>query len=153
MRPRNLLLALLCLGYALVGCAGSDSNSSASNGGTEADAAASLDEGARAGDSPVDAALAEQGDVLFKEKGCTACHAFGQQLSGPDLSGVAGRRTNAWLETQILRPDEMAKTDPIARGLIAKHALQMPNQGLTADEAKAVIEFLKSQEASTASPE
>ena len=56
------------------------------------------------------------------------------------------------METQILRPDEMAKNDPIARELIAKHALQMPNQGLTGDEAKAVIEFLKSHDADAVSP-
>jgi hypothetical protein len=37
----------------------------------------------------------------------------------------------------------MIKEDPIARELFAKFALQMPKQGLTPDEARAVIEFFK----------
>jgi hypothetical protein len=53
------------------------------------------------------------------------------------------RRTQVWLEHQILHPDLMAKEDPIARELFAKHALQMPNQGLTAEQAAAVIEHFK----------
>jgi hypothetical protein len=40
----------------------------------------------------------------------------------------------------------MTKEDPISRQMMAEFALQMPNQGLTPEEAKAVIEFLKSKE-------
>jgi hypothetical protein len=47
------------------------------------------------------------------------------------------------MEHQILHPDVMTKQDPIAHQLFAQYSLQMPNQGLTADEAHAVIEFLK----------
>jgi len=90
--------------------------------------------------------MAAHGEELFKTKGCSACHAFGARLSGPDLAGVASRRTAAWMEQQILHPDVMTKEDPISRQLMATYALQMPNQGLTPDEAKAVIEFLKSKE-------
>lgn len=153
MKARAVLVAFLLVAYALGGCSGGDSGSDSSSGDAETGSATSLNDGPPAAESPTDAALAARGETLFQEKGCTACHAFGQQLSGPDLQGVAGRRTTAWLETQILHPDEMAKKDPIARELIAKHALQMPNQGLNADEAKAVIEFLKSKEAATASSE
>jgi hypothetical protein len=53
------------------------------------------------------------------------------------------RRTAAWMENQILHPDVMVKTDPIAHDLFAKFALQMPNQGLTADQADQVIEYFK----------
>lgn len=147
MKTKAVLLSCLCLAWALTGCSSGDSASTDAGGPAGGNAAADLDAGPRAAESPVDAVLAEQGDELFRTKGCTACHAFGQKMSGPDLTGVASRRTSAWLETQILHPDEMAKKDPIARELIAKHALQMPNQGLTADEARAVIEFLKSKEA------
>lgn len=150
---RNVILsiALWCLA-AVVGCGGgsTDSNgsSASSSGGpaTSSDALSDLDKGPRAAEAPFDAELAERGEKLFQLKGCSACHTFGQKMSGPDLSGVAGRRTAAWLEHQILHPEEMAKGDPIARGLIATHALQMPNQGLSQDEAAAVIEFLKSKE-------
>jgi cytochrome c2 len=108
------------------------------------------DRGPRAAEKPADDELAKAGEQFFKDKGCSACHAFGTKLSGPDLAGVTQRRTAAWMENQILHPEVMAKEDPISRGLMATHALQMPNQGLKADEARAVIEYLKhrDQEAS-----
>ena len=104
------------------------------------------DGGPRAGEQPVDGALAEQGEKLFREKGCSACHAFGARLSGPDLAGVSLRRTAEWMEHQILEPEVMVKEDPIARALFAQYALQMTNQHLTPAEAKAVIEYLKHED-------
>jgi cytochrome c551/c552 len=132
----------------LAGCAGgtSDRDSSAAATGAATAPASKYDTGPRAAESPVDHEQAERGEQLFKDKGCSACHAFGTKMSGPDLAGVATRRTAAWMEQQILHPDVMSKEDPIARELMAAHALQMPNQGLAPDEARAVIEFLKSKE-------
>jgi hypothetical protein len=104
---------------------------------------ANLDQGPRAGESPYDEAKAKAGESLFQTKGCSACHAFGKRVTGPDLAGVSMRRTALWIENQILHPDLMIKQDPVARGLFAQFALQMPNQGLTADEARAIIEYFK----------
>ena len=50
------------------------------------------------------------------------------------------------MENQILHPDVMVKTDPISHALFAQFALQMPNQGLTPDQAKQVIEYLKKRD-------
>jgi cytochrome c551/c552 len=102
-----------------------------------------LDQGPRAASEPVNERLVEQGETLFKTRGCSACHAFGRRLSCPDLDGVTTRRTARWMQTQILHPDAMTKQDPIARQLFAQYMLQMPNQGLSRDDANAVIEFLK----------
>jgi hypothetical protein len=44
----------------------------------------------------------------------------------------------------------MTKQDPIARQLFAQFSLQMPNQGLKPEEARAVIEFLKHKNHETA---
>lgn len=104
------------------------------------------DDGPRAGESPVDHEAAEAGEKLFSTKGCTACHAWGKKLTGPDLKDVTARRTQVWMEHQILHPDVMVKTDPIAHELFAKHMLQMPKQGLTEAEARQVIEYLKKRD-------
>jgi cytochrome c551/c552 len=101
------------------------------------------DSGPRAAESPVNEAKAEVGEKLFQTKGCSACHAFGKKVTGPDLAGVTHRRTALWMENQILHPEVMTKEDPIAHDLFAKHSLQMPNQKLTEDEARAVIEYFK----------
>lgn len=123
------------------GSSGSSATSSSATGGVAA--VSKYDAGPRAGTTPRNEDLAEKGEKLFTSKGCSACHAFGRRLTCPDLQGVSMRRTAVWMENQILHPDVMVKEDPISHGLFAQYALQMPNQGLTPDEAHAVIEYFK----------
>lgn len=156
MHRRAPILSVLALSLALLaGCGGQPAGDTASKetaapSTPEASkllAKSLYDDGPRAGESPVDAAAAAAGEKLFSTKGCTACHAWGKRLTGPDLKDVTKRRTQAWMEQQILHPDVMIKTDPIARELFAQYALQMPKQGLTEAEAKQVIEYLKKRDA------
>lgn len=155
--PRRPVPLLLAAGMLLVvaGCGGGGSKTESGAAAPASAPAASagsgmvpsnLDQGPRAGESAIDEAKAKIGERLFKDKGCSACHAFGKRVTGPDLAGVSMRRTAAWMENQILHPDKMVKEDPISRQLFAQYALQMPNQGLTPDEARAVIEYLKHQD-------
>jgi cytochrome c551/c552 len=136
LAPAALLLAALFL--LAPGC-----GRKAPETTTEPPVTSPLDTGPRAGEFPVAERLAIKGQELFKAKGCTACHAFGRPLTGPDLRGVSMRRSVRWMENQILHPEIMTKEDPISHGLFAQFALQMPNQGLTPDEARAVIEYFK----------
>ena len=155
---RNAVTVILLAAALAAGCGGGKSGDASSATGAAAPSAASTpapgatpaipavspyDSGPRASESPVNEALVESGEKLFSTKGCTACHAFGKKVTGPDLAGVSQRRTQQWLEQQILHPDVMTKQDPIARELFVKHSLQMPNQKLTEDEARAVIEYFK----------
>lgn len=150
---------VLFAAFTLAGCGGQSSSSYSDSGASSAPSASApapasggvlakslYDDGPRAGDAPVDAAAATEGEKLFSTKGCTACHHWGQKFTGPDLHGVTQRRTAQWMENQILHPDVMTKTDPIAHGLFAQFALQMPNQGLTEAQAKQVIEYLKKRD-------
>jgi hypothetical protein len=128
---------------AASGCGRQGNGKQASPATAATTSGSKLDQGPRAAARPVDQELAEQGGQLFKDKGCSACHAFGTRLSGPDLVGVTRRRTAQWMENQILHPEVMVKEDPISRELMGVYALQMPNQGLTPDQARSVIEYLK----------
>ena len=147
MKSIVTLTSLLSLVIALAGCGNKSADTAASSapaaGSGGVAAVSQYDSGPRAADSPVDESKVVQGKGLFSSKGCTACHAFGRRISCPDLAGVTQRRTARWMEEQILHPDVMTKTDPIAHQLFAQFALQMPIQGLTPDEAQAVIEFFK----------
>jgi len=150
-----VLMTLALSGATLAGCGGAKDAGEATTAAVSttpnpspgaAALPANLDQGPRAGDSAYDDAKAKLGEALFKDKGCSACHAFGKRVTGPDLAGVSMRRTAAWMESQILHPDVMVKQDPISRQMFAQFALQMPNQGLTPDEARAVIEYFKHQD-------
>ena len=148
MNSARGLLTLASLAVVLVGCG---SGGSRSNGATPAAAAgggataatSKYDSGPRAGEGEIDEARVADGERVFQTKGCTACHGWGQRMSGPDLQGVTMRRTAQWMEQQILHPEVMTKEDPISHALMAEFSLQMSNQGLTPDEARAVIEYLK----------
>lgn len=106
-------------------------------------AAANLNDGPKAAETlTLNPGLASWGEQLFKNKACVTCHAVGERKQGPDLSGVANRRTERWMKKQILDPEWMLKNDPIARELMAEYALQMANQHLTEAEANAVIQYL-----------
>ena len=146
-----VLVAIVLAGLVtLAGCSGQASkesgNMTSSSGSTANASASGLDQGPRAGEAPIAEGLVDHGEQLFKDKGCSACHTFGRKLTGPDLQGVTKRRTAQWIENQILHPEIMTKQDPISRGLFAQFSLQMPNQGLTAAEAQAVIEYFKHQD-------
>ncbi len=142
---RWILLSLVLGGVlGLAGCGGGGTG-----GSTESSASAvssPLDTGPRAAAGSVDEALAETGEALFKSKTCSTCHAFGARITGPDLKGVTHRRSEAWIQQQILHPDVMTKEDPISRQLLGQYAVQMPNLMLKTEEAKALIEYMKEKD-------
>jgi len=143
MNARSLV-PLALVAALLSGCGGGPAKE-----GGKATASASgskYDAGPRAGETPYDHEQAEHGKELFSAKGCSACHAFGRRVTGPDLAGVTKRRTAQWMEHQILEPEVMTKEDPISHQLLATYVTQMPNQRLTPQEARAVIEYFKQQD-------
>ena len=114
---------------------------------TPVPAVSPYDDGPRAGASAVNAALATTGEGLFKTKGCVTCHAYGKkQVTGPDLRGVTMRRTAVWMENQIMHPEVMVKSDPITRAMVTEFKVPMTNMQVTADQAKALIEYLKRED-------
>ncbi len=89
--------------------------------------------------------LVKRGEELFKSKGCTACHTVGGgKLVGPDLKGVADRRSPEWIVAMIVNPDSMLKHDPTAQDLLKEYGVPMPSQNVSEEEAKAILEYLKS---------
>jgi cytochrome c len=99
---------------------------------------------------PVDKALAAQGEKLFTAKGCTACHKASEKYVGPALGGVTERRTPTYVMNMMLNPQEMYEKHPVARGLLAEFMTQMPNLALPKDEARAIMEYLRTLAPATA---
>ena len=89
-------------------------------------------------------AWADSGKERF-EKECAGCHTIGGGDSGgPDLKGVAGKRSAAWLERIIVEPDKLAADkDPIQLGLVKQYGGEMPNLGISRKDAKKIIAYLQ----------
>lgn len=93
---------------------------------------------------PLDAALAERGAEVFKLK-CSACHKMDARYVGPALGTVTQTRSPAYIMNMILNPAEMLEKHPEAKAKLAEFMSLMPNQNLTEDEARAILEYLRQQ--------
>ncbi len=91
----------------------------------------------------IDAELAAQGKEIFEAK-CTACHKLEEKYIGPALKGVTERRKPEWIMNMILAPEKMIQEDPTARQLAGETGAIMANQGLTKEQARAVLEYFRS---------
>ena len=89
-------------------------------------------------------ASAARGEKAFAEGGCNGCHVIGKVSSGPDLTGVLQRHENGekWVSQFILDPESMYD-DPYVKGMIDYFNLKMPNQHMSKEETKDIIEYLK----------
>jgi len=92
----------------------------------------------------IDPALAATGEEVFTVK-CSACHRMGERYVGPALADVTTRRSPAYIMNMILNPEEMIQRHPEAKALLAQFMTPMANQNLTEEEARAVLEFLRTQ--------
>lgn len=91
----------------------------------------------------LDAAKAEAGEKASNVK-CASCHKFtDERLVGPGWKDVTKRRTPEWLMNFITNPDPMLDKDPEAQAMLELCLVRMPNQNLTDDEARGILEFMR----------
>ncbi len=100
---------------------------------------------------PVDPALAATGQAIYDQK-CAACHKLDVKYVGPPLGEVTTRRTPEFVMNMILNPQEMVERHPVAKQLLAEHMTFMANQNLTVEDARAVLEYLRTKASSAAKP-
>jgi len=84
------------------------------------------------------------GETAFNEGGCSGCHVIGKVSSGPDLTGVLSRHENGeqWVAEFIKNPKHKYN-DPYVKAMIDYFNLHMPNQNMSDQEIKDIIEYLK----------
>ncbi len=93
---------------------------------------------------PIDKAMAEEGEKLFEAK-CALCHKIEERYVGPALATVTTLRSPAFIMNMILDPEAMYTRHPVVRQLMAEHMTQMPNLGLTQEQARQVVEYLRTE--------
>ena len=94
--------------------------------------------------SKIDEEMVKQGEMIFVSK-CTLCHQIETKAIGPKLKGVTERRKPEWIMNMVLDPDRMIKEDSIAKNLTKEYPSPMTNQNLTKEEARAVLEYLRTK--------
>lgn len=91
----------------------------------------------------IDPEMAAEGKVIYEEL-CTACHKPDVKFIGPPPKGLLDRRTPEWSMNMILNPEEMVQKDPIAKQLLIEaNGAPMANQNLTEEQARKVLEYIR----------
>ncbi len=152
---RNLLLISSLLLLGLTGCGGAASDDSTTSAestptATTGLSAAELEHGVGpityvALTDAIDAALAAKGEDVFTTK-CSACHKLDARYVGPPLGEVLSARSPAYVMNMMLNPAEMLQKHPEAKAMLAQFAVPMPDQNLTEDDARAVLEYLRAHQ-------
>lgn len=92
--------------------------------------------------APVDPAKAAQGRDLFIAK-CATCHYLDDRKTGPPLRKITQDRSAEYVLNQILNPDQMGKLHPDGKKMVAQYAQYMTIQGISRDDAMALLDFLR----------
>ncbi len=91
----------------------------------------------------LDQTMATDGEAVYGVK-CSSCHkTTAEKLVGPGWDGVTTRRLPEWIMNFITNPDPMINKDPEVQAQLEICLVRMPNQGLTDDEARHILEFMR----------
>ena len=85
---------------------------------------------------------AGRGEKAYLRGGCNGCHVIGQVSSGPDLTGSLKRKGEQWVYEFTMDP-ESKFNEPYTKGMIHFFNLRMPNQHMTSEETKDIVEYMK----------
>ena len=78
---------------------------------------------------------------------CQSCHKLtDERLVGPGWAGVTTRREPHWIMNMITNVEMMLESDPEAQKLLEQCMVRMPNQNISKEQAREVIEFMRSND-------
>jgi hypothetical protein len=93
--------------------------------------------------TPLNAEWVAAGKSTYDLK-CQSCHKLtDERVVGPGWAGVTKRREPHWIMNMITNVDMMLETDPEAQKLLEQCLVRMPNQNISRDEARQILEFMR----------
>jgi mono/diheme cytochrome c family protein len=96
--------------------------------------------------NPLNAEWVTGGKSIYELK-CQSCHRLtADKLVGPGWKDVTKRRQPVWIMNMITNVDMMLETDPEAQKLLEQCMVRMPNQNLSKEDARTVLEFMRSND-------
>lgn len=91
----------------------------------------------------LDKKMADGGKTIYEMK-CEACHKLsGEKLVGPGWKGVTERRKPEWIMNFVTNTEEMLNKDTSAQAMLEICMVKMPNQNLSDEDARKVLEFMR----------
>lgn len=96
---------------------------------------------------PIDMKLADKGNTVFDTK-CLPCHNIDNVNLAPALRGVTKQLSPEFIMNYVMNTAEMQKKNPFVKSLIQqwKKVPIMKDQKLSEKDARAVLEYLRTQE-------
>lgn len=92
--------------------------------------------------NPLDNSMISNGEAIYDLK-CSACHKLTEtRVVGPGWKGVTERRKPEWIMNMVTNVDVMLEKDPVAQAQLKECLVKMPNQNLTMEDARDVLEFM-----------
>ncbi len=92
---------------------------------------------------PLNQEWVANGKGIYELK-CQACHKLNdERLVGPGWKGVTTKREPHWIMNMITNVDMMLEKDPEAQKLLEQCLVRMPNQNISKDESRQILEFMR----------
>ncbi len=96
--------------------------------------------------NPLNAEWVSAGKGIYELK-CQSCHKLTEEkLVGPGWKDVTKRRKPVWIMNMITNVDMMLETDPEAQKLLELCMVRMPNQNISQEDARKILEFQRSND-------
>ena len=87
--------------------------------------------------------MVKKGSDIYDLK-CMSCHKLtDEKLVGPGWKEVTKKRKPTWIINMITNVDMMLAEDAEAQKLLEQCLVRMPNQNITAEEARSLLEFMR----------
>lgn len=95
---------------------------------------------------PLDQAMVARGKAIYTVK-CAVCHKLTAEKShGPGWAGISKTRKPEWIMNMIVNPTVMITQDPTAVQLATQYLIKMPEQKMTVEQARDLLEFIRSND-------
>ena len=152
---KSKLVVTICLASGLLTYTSCNNSSSSTSSGTDTSAGSSTTTSGATDDKgigqykdvqlthPLDEKMITTGTNVYQVK-CASCHKLTEEkLVGPGWKNVTDRRKPEWIMNFVTNTDEMISKDTAAQNMLEVCLVRMPNQSLSGDDARAVLEFMR----------
>jgi cytochrome c5 len=93
--------------------------------------------------APISMDMVNSGQKIYDLK-CQACHKLtDERIVGPGWAGITKKRDFVWIMNMITNVEVMLETDEEAQKLLELCLVRMPNQNVSKQEARDIVEFMR----------